>query len=328
MLVMMLRTVTLVAPRSWCSRRTSSSDVVPASSRRRSSQPTAGIASGSCSRSRCTSWTTKLSDSAIRSTDASAAGSGGWSLVPSRRSASEVGVHPLGPAVQDQAGRAPQVLDQHDAQRDGDRPQFADGERLDRLVGAHEARQHLGVEAAVAMGDERPRDPEHARVAGERPLAQLRQLAIVGLGQVGADFADLLLDEMEIVQEPFRGGRPRLAFDRGRGDLAIGRQQHAFVVAQAGDQRLAGGLAAVDRLVGRQAVGVLLEAFDAEQLAADGIVVVTDGVRPGVPGKARGERAEQAQHSGAGARPAPRGIGRPAAAALGTHCHIDPLSGG
>ena len=120
------------------------------------------------------------------------------------------------------------------------------------------------------MGDERPGDPEHPRVAGERPLAQLRQLAIVALGQVGADFADLLLDEMEIVQEPFRGGRPRLAFDGGGGDLAVRRQQHALVVAQAGGQRFAGDPAAMDRLAGRQAVGVLLEAFDAEQLAADG----------------------------------------------------------
>src|SRR5207248_5124609 len=78
-----------------------------------------------------------------------------------------------------------------------------------------------------------------------------------------------------------------------------------------GGQRFAGDPAAMDRLAGRQAVGVLLEAFDAEQLAADGRFVVTDGVRPGMPGKACGKGAEQAQHSGVNARQAaPDAAGR------------------
>ena len=67
MLVMMLRTVTFVAPWRWCSSRTSSSAVVPSRARRSSSQPTAGVTSGSWSRSRWTSWTTKPSESGARS---------------------------------------------------------------------------------------------------------------------------------------------------------------------------------------------------------------------------------------------------------------------
>ena len=140
-------------------------------------------------------------------------------------------------AAHDAHGRAPQVLDQHDAQRDRHGPQLADAERLDGLVGAHETGQRLRIEPAVGVGDERPGHAEHAGIAGQRTAAQLGELAVVAGRQVGADLADLLFDEMVVVEQPFRGGRDRTALVGGLGDAAVGSQQHAFVVGQAIDQR-------------------------------------------------------------------------------------------
>ena len=76
-----------------------------------------------------------------------------------------------------------------------------------RLVGAHEAAQHLGVEAAVGVRDEGPGEAEHARIAGERPVGELGQLAVVARRQVVADLADLLFDEVVVVEQPFGGRR-------------------------------------------------------------------------------------------------------------------------
>ncbi len=57
MLVMTFRTVTFIAACRWCSMRTVSSAVVPCAASTSSSQPSAGVAAGSWSRSRWKSWT-------------------------------------------------------------------------------------------------------------------------------------------------------------------------------------------------------------------------------------------------------------------------------
>ncbi len=58
---------------------------------------------------------------------------------------------------------------------------------------------------AVGMGDIGPGEAEHPGIAGERPLGELRQLPVIARRQVIADLADLFLDEMIIVQQPFGG---------------------------------------------------------------------------------------------------------------------------
>ena len=189
----------------------------------------------------------------------------------------EIGLLALGAPVDDAAGRTTQVLDQDDAERDRDGPQLADGERLDRLVRAHEAGERLGIEATVAMGHEGPGQAKHPRIVGQRSFAEFGKLAIVTRGKVGADLADLLLHEMEVIEEPFGGGRHRPAGIDGRRNRTIGLQQHALVVAQTRDERLARGQRGMDGLAGRQALRVLLEPLDAEQFAADGVFVFPNG---------------------------------------------------
>ena len=55
------------------------------------------------------------------------------------------------------------------------------------------------------MRDKGPGDAEDARIAGERPAGELRQLAVVARRQIVADLADLLVDDVEVVDQPLRG---------------------------------------------------------------------------------------------------------------------------
>ena len=185
-----------------------------------------------------------------------------------------VGLLAFGAAAHDADGRASEILHQHDAQRDRHSPQLADAERLDVLVGAHETGQGFGVEPAVRMSDEGPCDPEHAGVARQRTAAQLGKLAVVARRQVGSNFTNLLFDEVIVVEQPIRRGGDRPALVGGLGEPAIGIEQDAFVMGQAIHERPAGRGRRRNGLVGGKAFRVLLQPFDAEKLAADGIFVI------------------------------------------------------
>ena len=90
---------------------------------------------------------------------------------------------------------------------------------------------------AVGMGDEGPGDLVDPRKAGEWAGGKLRQLLIVTVGKVRAQFAQLLFDQVIVVDEPFGGRGDRLAgWDWGcpvsvDGLLAIGLVQNPINLA-------------------------------------------------------------------------------------------------
>ncbi len=179
-----------------------------------------------------------------------------------------------GAAVHHPLGDPPEILDQHNPQCDRDRPQFANGERLDLLIGTQVTAQDLRVEQAVRMGDERPGHAEHPRVLRERSAGELRQLPIVAGRQIGADFSDLLLDHIKVVDQPFGGRRDdRASVDR-LGHIAIRREQHGFVVGKSRRQRGALQLARRHRLRRGEAAGVFFQTLDAEAFRPDGCAIV------------------------------------------------------
>ena len=92
-------------------------------------------------------------------------------------------------AVDDLLGQAPEVLHEHHTERDRDGPQLADGQHLDALESLDEALEGLGLEAAVGVGDEGPGQPEHARVALEGAVGELRQLAVESRRKILPDLA-------------------------------------------------------------------------------------------------------------------------------------------
>ena len=225
MLVMMLRTVTLAAPCRWCSSRTTASAVVPCAASRSSSQcQRRGDAADPDRAAGARAGRRRRRGSGARSVlgEHGRHRLGGASAGAQQAVGEGVRLLPRGAAVHDPLGQASEVLDQHDPQRDRDRPEFADRQRLDLLIGAHEAAQHLGIEAAVGVGDEGPGQAEHARISGERSVGQLRQLPVVAGRQIGADFANLPFDEMIVVDQPFRRRRDRVPFVDRPGDGAIG----------------------------------------------------------------------------------------------------------
>ena len=181
---------------------------------------------------------------------------------------------PLGAALGDLLREASEILDQNDPQRDRHRPEFADGERLHLLIGSHEANQHLGVEAAIGMGDERPRYAEHPGIARERARRELGKLSVVSGRQVRADLVDLLFDEMIIVDQPFGCGRDGATLvDRLDGGT-IGGEQNGPIVGETPRQKLSLGRSRRHDLRDRKTARMVLEAFDAEQFFANGFLAV------------------------------------------------------
>jgi len=124
------------------------------------------------------------------------------------------------------------------------------------------------------MGDKGPRHAEHPREARERSGGELRELPVVAGRQIVANLADLLFDEVEVVEQPLGGRRDCAAFaDRFR-DGAIRFEQNRLVVLQSRGKRSPPRRPRGDGLGRRKALGMLLEALDTEELLADRFLVI------------------------------------------------------
>src|ERR1041385_3267993 len=109
-------------------------------------------------------------------------------------------------------GRAAQILNEYDAQRDCHRPEFSDRKWLNALVGAHKPAKCLNIEAAVSMRDECPSDPEHAWIALKRTFCKLGELVIIAPRKIVVDFANLFIHDMKIINQPLSGRHDDLSF--------------------------------------------------------------------------------------------------------------------
>ncbi len=121
------------------------------------------------------------------------------------------------------------------------------------------------IEAAVAVRDAGPCHAKDARIADERPVGELRQLAVETRRQVAVDLADLLFDHMIVVDQPLAGGRDVVARVGRQSQGPIGVEQYRFVIAQARIERASALRSGCDGFDLRQTFGVLFEARNAEQ---------------------------------------------------------------
>ena len=172
----------------------------------------------------------------------------------------------------DLVGEAPEILDEQDPEADGDCPELPDGQRLHRLVGADHSSQAFWVEPAVRVRDVRPREAEDARIPLQRTVGQLRELAVVVGRQVVPDLADLLVDDVEVVDQPFGGRRDRAFSLDGARQGPVRREQDPAVLRDPRSDRapLTGRIG--NGLGSGQALGVLLEPFHAEELRENRLV--------------------------------------------------------
>src|SRR2546422_10410563 len=108
------------------------------------------------------------------------------------------------------------------------------------------------------------------RDAGHLPRGQLGQVQVVLPRKVVPDAPDLGLDEVKVVEEPFRRRGDELAAVDIVGQDAIGLTQHPGVVLQAREEWA--GLAARipgQREAGGEGPGPFLQALNAEELSAE-----------------------------------------------------------
>ena len=180
-----------------------------------------------------------------------------------------VGLFARCPAAHDPLSSSAQVLHQYDPQADRDRPQLAHGEGLDALVREHHPAEALRVKPAVRVRDVGPCNAEDSRIASEMSLRKLRELAIVIVGQVVANLAQLLVDDVEVVNEPLRSGSDRALLPDRVGERSVGVQKDPAVVREARHDGPTRTGFAGDTLGRGERFGVLLEALDAEQLRDD-----------------------------------------------------------
>ena len=80
------------------------------------------------------------------------------------------------------------------------------------------------------MRDERPGEPVDARVALERSVGQLGELAIEPGRQIVSDLPQLFVHDVKVVDQPFRRRRDGALLPNGAGDDAVCLAQDAPVV--------------------------------------------------------------------------------------------------
>jgi hypothetical protein len=88
----------------------------------------------------------------------------------------------------------------------------------------------LGVKLAVDVRDQFQGDVVNARLPGGGAVDQTRQFPAVAARQMPAGGANLLFDQMIVVEKPLGGGSDAPAALDGVGDQVVCAGQHRFVV--------------------------------------------------------------------------------------------------
>ncbi len=119
------------------------------------------------------------------------------------------------------------------------------------------------------MRDVGPGETKDPRVALQMAFGELGELRVVVRGQVVADLAELLVHDVEIVDKPFGGWRdPSFVLD-GPGEHAVGLQQDAAVLSDAGLDIMSAMWCGGDPLRSGKGLRVLLQPLHAEELGED-----------------------------------------------------------
>ena len=146
---------------------------------------------------------------------------------------------------------------------------------------------------AVTVGDEGPGKAEYPRITGEWSLSQFRQLAVIAGGQVIPNLADLLLDEVIIVEQPFGSRNHASAALQLQGARAIDCKQHRGIVVESGVQGQDNWRSRRHRLRGSEAFRVLLKPLDAKKLLPHRRLVVPWRRRRAMPESTAKDRVHE-----------------------------------
>jgi hypothetical protein len=208
-----------------------------------------------------------------------------------------VGVGGLGDAVRTGVGQialgagighphagAAQALDEREAQHDRNGPQLAQFECADGLVRGDEAAQLLGIDPAIAVRHDLEHEVVDARLPGRWPIGQARQADAVAARQVSPCGADLFLDEVKVVEQPFSRRRDAAILGGGRGEPPRGVDECMFVGGQPRQQAVR-TRARRELVGGGKSLAVLHHLLAAEQLRAQGWLGFGRLTRSGAQGR-------------------------------------------
>ncbi len=187
---------------------------------------------------------------------------------------------------------APEVLDQRQAQHDGDGPQFAQLQDGHFLVGRHETGETFRVHPSIAVRNRFMRDVVHAGKSGRRSVQQARKFPAVPLRQVPLGRADLFLDKIEVVEEPFPGRRnPAVRIYRRR-QKGAGSRQDAFILRQTAQKPVPNPPSRTQPVRARKGFAMYLHPVAAEQFGTQRQLVAGVHFRRSAPAEARDDMAQ------------------------------------
>jgi hypothetical protein len=116
------------------------------------------------------------------------------------------------------------------------------------------------------------RDRINPGIPLELSLGEFGEFPVVVLRQVQLDTSELILDNMEVVDKPFRSGRDRFLVPDRSGQRAVIPEQACAVPLELGKQRPAATPIGTNFELGRKMSGIELKAFNAEQLLPDRVL--------------------------------------------------------
>ncbi len=114
-------------------------------------------------------------------------------------------------------GDALEILNQPQAQHDGNGPQLTQFQGTHRLVSGDEGAERSRINLCIHVRDQFEHDVVNARESGGRAVQEARQLPAVATRQVSPGHLDLLFDQVEVIQQPFGGGSDTPAWIHGAG---------------------------------------------------------------------------------------------------------------
>ena len=98
------------------------------------------------------------------------------------------------------------------------------------MVGGDETADRFGIYAAITVGDSFHCQMQNPWHTGSRAIFQRWQFAAVTLGEMQTRCADLLFNQVEIVEQPFTGWRNLHTIGRHARELHAGVVEHFFIL--------------------------------------------------------------------------------------------------
>ncbi len=139
----------------------------------------------------------------------------------------------IGEGLVDEAAN---TIDERRLEHRRPRPELADGEGGNGLVGGDEPRQPIELEPPIAVLDEVERDGLDARDPGVLARGELRQLHIISARKIVENPDDLGFEQMKVVEEPLGRRHHRIAPAYVFGQRVIGGAESARVVGEAEEE--------------------------------------------------------------------------------------------